>query len=83
MAELIPHLALFISLIGAFAGTALALLFPPIIDLLVHWSQCTLTPRVWLLNLVLLIFGFIGFSTGTYASLLEIAKVFGTEDPID
>lgn len=35
IAELVPHLALFISLIGAFAGTSLALLFPPIIRLLV------------------------------------------------
>lgn len=35
IAELIPHLALFISLIGAIACTSLALVFPPIIDLLV------------------------------------------------
>lgn len=35
VAELIPHLALFISLIGAFSGSSMALLFPPFIDLLV------------------------------------------------
>lgn len=35
IAELVPHLALFISLIGAIACTSLALLFPPIIDILV------------------------------------------------
>lgn len=35
IAELVPHLALFISLIGAVACTSLALLFPPFIDLLV------------------------------------------------
>ncbi|KAI6235732.1 Aa-trans domain-containing protein [Aphelenchoides besseyi] len=34
IAELIPHLALFISLIGAIACSTLALLLPPIIDLL-------------------------------------------------
>ncbi|VDO58113.1 unnamed protein product [Onchocerca flexuosa] len=35
VAELIPHLALFISFIGAFSGSLMALLFPPFIDLLV------------------------------------------------
>ncbi|CAD5214466.1 unnamed protein product [Bursaphelenchus okinawaensis] len=82
LAELIPHLALFISLIGAFAGTALALLFPPVIDLLTHWAQCTLNGKVWLTDLVLVSFGFLGFCTGTYASLLEIAKAFGKVDPL-
>lgn len=35
IAELVPHLALFISLVGAVACTSLALLFPPVIDILV------------------------------------------------
>ncbi|KAI1729254.1 transmembrane amino acid transporter protein domain-containing protein [Ditylenchus destructor] len=79
-AELIPHLALFISLIGAFAGSALALLFPPIIDLLCAYSQRKLTQRKWALNIFLLIFGIFGFITGTYASLVQIMEAFGKSD---
>lgn len=35
VAELVPHLALFISLLGAFSGASMALLFPPCIEMLV------------------------------------------------
>jgi proton-coupled amino acid transporter len=82
MAELIPHLALFISLIGAFAGTALALVFPPFIDLLVHYARQTLTWKIWLLNIMLFAFGVLGFTTGTYTSIRDIIKVFGKPDDI-
>ena len=82
VAELIPHLALFISLVGAFAGTALALIFPPVIDLLCKYCQHKLTTRVWLQNLGLFSFGILGFTTGTYASLVQIAAAFGIEDKI-
>jgi hypothetical protein len=37
LASAIPHLGPFISLIGAFAFTGLAFLFPVLIDLLVRW----------------------------------------------
>lgn len=82
VAELIPHLALFISLVGAFAGTALALIFPPAIDLLCRYSQNKLTAKVWARNLFLFCFGLFGWATGTYASLIEIANAFGIEDRI-
>lgn len=80
VAELIPHLALFISLVGAFAGTLLALIFPPMIDLLCRHSQRTLTRGAWMKNLFLLGFGLLGFATGTYSSLVQIANAFGKED---
>lgn len=79
-AELIPHLALFISLVGAFAGTSLALIFPPVIDLLCHYSRRALTKQVWAINLFLMSFALLGFTTGTYSSLREIIKAFGKED---
>lgn len=82
LAELIPHLALFISLIGAFAGTALALIFPPFIDLLVHYAKQTLTWKVWILNIFLFAFGMLGFLTGTYTSVRDIINVFGKPDNI-
>uniref|UniRef100_A0A914MEK0 Amino acid transporter transmembrane domain-containing protein n=5 Tax=Meloidogyne TaxID=189290 RepID=A0A914MEK0_MELIC len=80
IAELIPHLGLFISLVGAFAGTALALIFPAMIDLLCNYSQMKLTRGIWIKNIFLFGFGVLGLVTGTYASLTQIAYAFGVED---
>uniref|UniRef100_A0A915PBA4 Amino acid transporter transmembrane domain-containing protein n=1 Tax=Setaria digitata TaxID=48799 RepID=A0A915PBA4_9BILA len=77
IAELIPHLALFISFIGAFSGSSMALLFPPFIDLLVSYSRGKLVLKVWLIDLALIFFALIGLLTGTYTALVEIFKKFG------
>jgi len=37
-AAAIPQLDMFISLVGAFAASNLALIFPPLIDICVHWN---------------------------------------------
>uniref|UniRef100_F1L1T1 Proton-coupled amino acid transporter 4 n=1 Tax=Ascaris suum TaxID=6253 RepID=F1L1T1_ASCSU len=79
MAELIPHLALFISLVGAFVSTALALLFPPLIELLCYYARGRLNWKVWTINISILLFALFGCITGTYASMIEIIAVFGTE----
>ncbi|CAP21428.1 Protein CBG24937 [Caenorhabditis briggsae] len=76
IAELIPHLALFISLIGAFSGASMALLFPPIIELLTSYAKNELTSGLWAKNILLLGFAIVGFTTGTYSALVEIAKTF-------
>jgi proton-coupled amino acid transporter len=75
-AELIPHLALFISLMGAVACSALALIFPPIIDLLICYAKHELTVKNILINFVLISFGLLGFTTGTYSALSDIFKTF-------
>uniref|UniRef100_A0A8R1I044 Aa_trans domain-containing protein n=1 Tax=Caenorhabditis japonica TaxID=281687 RepID=A0A8R1I044_CAEJA len=80
MAQLIPHLALFISLVGSVAGTSLTLVFPPIIELLCCYSRQELTAWVWLRNIGLMIFALVGFSTGTYASLVQIFDALGKSD---
>ncbi|MCP9259200.1 Transmembrane amino acid transporter protein [Dirofilaria immitis] len=77
IAELIPHLALFISFIGAFSGSSMALLFPPFIDLLVSYSRGKLVLKVWIIDLTLLFFAMIGLFTGTYTALVEIFKKIG------
>ncbi|CAJ0598244.1 unnamed protein product [Cylicocyclus nassatus] len=74
VAELIPHLALFISLIGAFSGASMALLFPPCIELLTSHAKGELSSRIWVKNIFLLCFALLGFTTGTYAALSEIFK---------
>ncbi|KAI1721313.1 transmembrane amino acid transporter protein [Ditylenchus destructor] len=76
IAEMVPHLALFISLVGAVACTSLALLFPPIIDLLVCYAQNNLTLGVYIRNFGIFIFAIIGFTTGTYSALYDIAQTF-------
>ncbi|CAD6199358.1 unnamed protein product [Caenorhabditis auriculariae] len=80
MAQLIPHLALFISLVGSVAGTSLTLVFPPLIELLCCYSRGELTKWVWIRNIFLISFAFVGFATGTYASLVQIIEAFGTSD---
>ena len=78
IAVLVPHLDLLISLIGAFASCALALMLPPIIDILtlsVEEGEQLSWSRV-LKNVLIVVFGFLGFVTGTYSALSEIIKKF-------
>ncbi|XP_032308163.1 proton-coupled amino acid transporter 1 [Drosophila ananassae] len=80
IAELVPALGLFISLIGALCSTALALVFPPVIELIAR-SEANKGPGFWicLKNLLILLLALLGFSTGTYESLREIILHFNEE----
>ncbi|KAH8336143.1 hypothetical protein KR074_004220 [Drosophila pseudoananassae] len=80
IAELVPALGLFISLIGALCSTALALVFPAVIELITR-SEANKGPGFWicLKNLVILLLALLGFSTGTYESLKEIITHFNDE----
>ncbi|XP_014092331.1 proton-coupled amino acid transporter 1 isoform X2 [Bactrocera oleae] len=77
IAELVPALGLFMSLIGALCSTALALVFPPMIELLIKRDD-NKGPGVWLFtkNIVILLLALLGFSTGTYESLSQIVTHF-------
>ncbi|XP_036319210.1 proton-coupled amino acid transporter 1-like isoform X7 [Rhagoletis pomonella] len=77
IAELVPALGLFMSLIGALCSTALALVFPPMIELLVKRDD-NKGPGVWLFtkNILILVLALMGFSTGTYESLSQIVTHF-------
>ncbi|XP_053949710.1 proton-coupled amino acid transporter 1 isoform X1 [Anastrepha ludens] len=77
IAELVPALGLFMSLIGALCSTALALVFPPMIELLVKRDD-NKGPGVWLFtkNILILVLALLGFSTGTYESLSQIVTHF-------
>ncbi|XP_041988279.1 proton-coupled amino acid transporter 2 [Aricia agestis] len=68
-AVMIPNLSAIISLVGAFSSSALALIFPPIIELVTFWPD-----RGWRLykNVAIVIFGLTGFGFGTYASIQNI-----------
>lgn len=73
MAELIPNLGLFISLVGAVSSSTLALIFPPLINILTSYSAGYGKYR-WELwkDLGLMLFGSIGFIAGTYVSMENI-----------
>ncbi|ALC49171.1 CG16700, partial [Drosophila busckii] len=77
IAELVPALGLVISLIGALCSTALALVFPPVIELIAR-SENNKGPGIWicLKNLVILLLALLGFFTGSYESLNQIIKGF-------
>jgi len=74
LAASIPEIDLIISLVGAFGSSFLALIFPPILELITFW------PRVSKITIIkdalILVFGVIGFGTGTYAAINDIILSF-------
>ncbi|XP_045463492.1 proton-coupled amino acid transporter 1-like isoform X2 [Harmonia axyridis] len=76
LAEAIPYLPLFISLVGAVSSTALALLFPPILHLVISYSRGELTFIQIFTDLFVMICGLIGACTGTYESVHSIINAF-------
>lgn len=73
LAIAIPNLGGVISLVGAFSSSALALIFPPLIEIVTFWPD-KLGKNKWILwkNLLIILFGFIGFLIGSYVSILNI-----------
>jgi len=75
----IPKLDLFISLIGAFASSLLAIIFPPILEIMVFYKEpepCW-QKMLWITkSLFILLVGLLGFATGTYISVKAIVIYF-------
>ena len=80
MAIAMPKLGPFISLVGAVCLSTLGLMFPSVIELVTFWELDNglgrLYWRFWK-NLAIICFGILGFITGTYVSLKEIAENAG------
>ncbi|XP_063837696.1 proton-coupled amino acid transporter-like protein CG1139 [Ostrinia nubilalis] len=77
LAESIPHLGLFISLVGAVSSTALALIFPPLIELVVaSQKENGLTTFMVLKDGIIIVLGVFIFITGTYESVASIVAAF-------
>ncbi|XP_053678236.1 neutral amino acid uniporter 4-like [Anopheles nili] len=74
LAAIIPNLGTFISLVGAVSTSTLALVFPPLIDLLTRWPQTDRPGRAWTLlkDALIIAFGACGFFFGTAKSLAVI-----------
>lgn len=79
IAEVVPKLSVFISLIGALCSTALALVFPPVVQLVAAWGISQGPSKFVLIkNIGIIIIALLGFLTGTYESLAAITRAFKT-----
>uniref|UniRef100_A0A182JDX4 Amino acid transporter transmembrane domain-containing protein n=1 Tax=Anopheles atroparvus TaxID=41427 RepID=A0A182JDX4_ANOAO len=80
IAEGVPNLGAFISLIGALCSTALALIFPPVIELTLLAAPGGTLERpagvVWAKNGLILLIASIGVVTGTYESMQALINSF-------
>ncbi|XP_037938074.1 proton-coupled amino acid transporter-like protein pathetic isoform X3 [Teleopsis dalmanni] len=72
----LPNLGPFISLIGAVCLSTLGLMVPAIIELAVYYESPGFGCLDWIMwkDIFLIIFGFVGFLTGTYVSILEFIE---------
>nr|XP_023018378.1 proton-coupled amino acid transporter 1-like isoform X2 [Leptinotarsa decemlineata] len=77
LAEAIPFLGLFISLVGAVSSTALALLLPPILNLITRYTENDLPVWIIIKDVFILILGFLGMITGGFESITSIVRAFG------
>ncbi|KAG7470179.1 hypothetical protein JOB18_034539 [Solea senegalensis] len=71
LAILIPELDLVISLVGSVSSSFLALIFPPLLELVAFHAE-GLSPLVTIKNVVISVVGLVGFLTGTYIAIVEI-----------
>ena len=90
LALTIPDLGDLLTLVGALASSALALVFPPFIHLLTFWKDPTrkfchcLPKEVWAVkDIAIISVGIIGFSFGTFASIYSIVQYFEKAAPKD
>uniref|UniRef100_A0A671UN89 Solute carrier family 36 member 1 n=1 Tax=Sparus aurata TaxID=8175 RepID=A0A671UN89_SPAAU len=71
LAVLIPELDLVISLVGSLSSSFLALIFPPLLQIVTFHSE-GLSPLATLKNIVISLIGIVGFLTGTYIAIEQI-----------
>lgn len=69
-------MGLFISLVGAVSSTALALIFPAILELVTSYTFGELSPIVVTKDILILLIGVVGMITGGYESIVSIINAF-------
>lgn len=75
LAAVVPKLGPIISLFGAVFSSSLALIFPPVVDVLTFGLE-GMGQYYWRLwkNVAIMLFGICGFALGAYISILELIK---------
>jgi proton-coupled amino acid transporter len=70
---MIPNLGAVISLVGAVSSSTLALIFPPVIEIITFWHK-GFGKYSWILwkDIFIMIFGLLGFVFGSYVSIWNI-----------
>lgn len=73
LAALVPNLGPIISLVGALSSSTLALIFPPMIEIVTFGPE-RMGRYYWKLwkNLAIMLFGILGFFFGSYASIMAL-----------
>ncbi|XP_049808308.1 proton-coupled amino acid transporter-like protein pathetic isoform X2 [Schistocerca nitens] len=76
VAAAVPNIGPFISLVGAVSLSTMGIIFPAIIELATFWDSPGLGTCYWHLwkNILIIMFGVLGFATGTWSSLREIIE---------
>ncbi|CAG9860864.1 unnamed protein product [Phyllotreta striolata] len=67
--QIVPFLSLFLSLVGAFCTAGLSLLFPALMDLLMHYADEKLTIYVIIKDSIISCFCMLGMLSGTFESV--------------
>ncbi|XP_006893804.1 PREDICTED: proton-coupled amino acid transporter 2 [Elephantulus edwardii] len=73
VAILIPRLDLVLSLVGSVSGSALALIIPPLLEIITYYSE-GMSPFIIAKNALISMLGFVGFVVGTYQALNELIQ---------
>ncbi|KAI5745474.1 hypothetical protein M8J76_011359 [Diaphorina citri] len=73
LALAIPNLSAVISLVGSVSSSTLALIFPPILELITFWDSKEEIGRLQMFkNFAIMVFGVFGFAFGSFVSLSNI-----------
>ncbi|XP_006533387.1 proton-coupled amino acid transporter 2 isoform X1 [Mus musculus] len=73
LAILIPRLDLVLSLVGSVSSSALALIIPPLLEVVTYYGE-GISPLTVTKDALISILGFMGFVVGTYQALDELIK---------
>lgn len=75
LAAAIPNLSAVISLVGSVSSSMLALILPPLIELITFWDY-GISRFTIIKDIFIALFGFLGFVAGSYTSLLNIFNCY-------